>query len=57
MYVILMVYGAAMLPLNYVGSFFFKGPGVGFGFIFFANILLGEFWFDLFSYLLGSSIH
>lgn len=38
-----MVYGAAMLPLNYMGSLFFKGPAVGFAVIFFVNILFGEF--------------
>lgn len=42
MYVVLMVYAAAMLPINYIFSYLFKGPGVGYGAMFFMNILLGK---------------
>ncbi|KAJ0177200.1 hypothetical protein K1T71_007209 [Dendrolimus kikuchii] len=41
MYLICMVYGAAMLPFNYVFSGAFSGPALGFVVIFFVNMLLG----------------
>ncbi|XP_063533945.1 phospholipid-transporting ATPase ABCA3-like [Cydia strobilella] len=42
MYLVLMVYGAAMLPLNYLMSFLFSAPAMGFVAVFFINILLGQ---------------
>ncbi|XP_038212274.1 ATP-binding cassette sub-family A member 3-like [Zerene cesonia] len=41
MYLCLMVYGAAMLPLHYLFSLVFNGPAVGFVLMFFVNILFG----------------
>ncbi|CAK1547174.1 unnamed protein product [Leptosia nina] len=41
MYLCLMVYGAAMLPLHYLFSLVFNGPAVGFVIMFFINILFG----------------
>ncbi|CAH4032670.1 unnamed protein product [Pieris brassicae] len=41
MYLCLMVYGAAMLPLHYLFSLVFNGPAVGFVIMFFINVLFG----------------
>ncbi|XP_072932012.1 phospholipid-transporting ATPase ABCA3-like [Epargyreus clarus] len=41
MYLCLMVYGAAMLPLNYLCSHLFSGPALGFVIMFFVNVLVG----------------
>ncbi|GBP54694.1 hypothetical protein EVAR_42894_1, partial [Eumeta japonica] len=41
MYLCLMVYGAAMLPLVYIFSYFFETPASGFTVLFFVHILFG----------------
>ncbi|KAL4712265.1 hypothetical protein ACJJTC_004027 [Scirpophaga incertulas] len=41
LYVCLMVYGAAMLPFNYLLTLLFQGPAMGFVVIFFINVLIG----------------
>ncbi|KAL0841224.1 hypothetical protein ABMA28_014958 [Loxostege sticticalis] len=41
LFLCLMVYGAAMLPFNYLSSHIFQGPALGFVVIFFVNVLLG----------------
>ncbi|XP_059047165.1 phospholipid-transporting ATPase ABCA1-like [Achroia grisella] len=41
MYVCIMVYGAAALPLHYLFSFLFTGPAVGFVVMYFINLLFG----------------
>ncbi|XP_041978072.1 phospholipid-transporting ATPase ABCA1-like [Aricia agestis] len=41
LFLALMVYGAAMLPLNYLVSLLFKGPAIGFVVMFFVNSLFG----------------
>ncbi|XP_028174675.1 ATP-binding cassette sub-family A member 1-like [Ostrinia furnacalis] len=42
LYLCLMVYGAAMVPLNYLSSLLFQGPALGFVVIFFINVLFGN---------------
>ncbi|CAH0397901.1 unnamed protein product [Chilo suppressalis] len=41
MYLCLMIYGAAMVPLNYLYTQYFNGPALGFTVVFFVNVLLG----------------
>lgn len=41
MYLCVMLYGAAMLPLVYILSFAFNGPAVGFVGYYFMNVLFG----------------
>lgn len=42
MFFVVMVYGAAMLPLTYILSLIFKGPAVGFVGYYFLNVILGK---------------
>lgn len=39
---VIMLYGAAMLPLTYLMSLVFKGPAVGFVGFYFINVLFGK---------------
>ncbi|XP_050346196.1 ATP-binding cassette sub-family A member 2-like isoform X2 [Nymphalis io] len=41
LYLCLMIYGAAMLPLQYLFSLFFNGPALGFVITFFINVIFG----------------
>ncbi|OWR47004.1 ATP-binding cassette sub-family A member 7 [Danaus plexippus plexippus] len=41
LFLCLMVYGAAMLPLHYLFSLLFNGPAIGFVILFFVNVLFG----------------
>ncbi|XP_068631847.1 phospholipid-transporting ATPase ABCA3-like [Battus philenor] len=41
LYICLMLYGAAMLPLHYLFSHAFSGPALGFVIMFFINVLFG----------------
>ncbi|XP_052740190.1 phospholipid-transporting ATPase ABCA3-like [Bicyclus anynana] len=41
LYLCLMIYGAAMLPLHYLFSLLFNGPALGFVIMFFINTLFG----------------
>ncbi|KAJ8730119.1 hypothetical protein PYW07_017157 [Mythimna separata] len=41
MYLVIMLYGAAMLPFTYIMSLLFKGPAIGFVGFYFINVLFG----------------
>ncbi|CAH2106426.1 unnamed protein product [Euphydryas editha] len=41
LYLCLMIYGAAMLPLQYLFSLFLNGPALGFVIVFFVNVIFG----------------
>ncbi|XP_052759277.1 phospholipid-transporting ATPase ABCA3-like [Galleria mellonella] len=41
MYLCIMIYGAAALPLHYLFSFLFNGPAIGFVVMYFINVLFG----------------
>ncbi|XP_053607354.1 ATP-binding cassette sub-family A member 2-like isoform X2 [Plodia interpunctella] len=41
MYLCIMVYGAAMLPLHYIASYLFDGPALGFVVLYFVNVIFG----------------
>lgn len=46
---VIMIYGAAMLPFTYLISLVFKGPAIGFVGYYFINVLFGK---EMNSYLL-----
>ncbi|XP_026317826.1 ATP-binding cassette sub-family A member 3-like [Hyposmocoma kahamanoa] len=41
LFILLVVYGASMLPFVYICSYLFRGPGVGFVALLFLNVLFG----------------